>query len=65
MARHVVCMVLGHQVNRRRIRREGQIYVGRCRWCRTRMWRAEDGWEEGVPQDPMHLDEGGSHFHKA
>lgn len=51
MARHWMCTVFGHKVRRKRVRREGKVYVGRCRWCRTLMVRTDEGWREGSPAE--------------
>ena len=41
----MMCKVLGHQVNRNRVRRDGESYVSRCRTCGGRMQKTDDGWK--------------------
>ena len=43
---NLICSVFGHRVSRRRIRKDGDTYVGRCRVCRKRLQKGDDGWEE-------------------
>ena len=45
MAQQILCKIFGHRIQRRRVRKDGDTYVGRCRWCRSRMEKGEDGWE--------------------
>lgn len=48
MARSWACALFGHKVWRKRVRREGRTFVGRCRRCGILMVRADDGWRPGA-----------------
>lgn len=49
MVRQIMCGVFGHKVKRRKVRRSGEGYIGRCRWCNKRMDRTKDGWRLSGP----------------
>lgn len=52
----LMCRIAGHRINRKRVRRSGQTYIGRCRWCEVHMEKRPEGWvtvaeREGWNQD--------------
>jgi hypothetical protein len=46
---HLICRVVGHRINRKRVRLNGHTYSGRCRWCSTPMEKGPDGWQVKPP----------------
>lgn len=51
-----LCMIFGHRVNRKRVRRAGHSYIGKCRWCETRMERLPEGWDVASDEDDWNQD---------
>ena len=47
----ILCRIAGHRINRKRVRRSGLTYIGRCRWCQARMERKPDGWAVVAERD--------------
>ncbi len=45
MFRTLLCLFIGHQINRNRVWYDGVHFRGRCRRCRTPMARGQDGWQ--------------------
>ena len=40
-----VCWVIGHKINRRRVRYDGLDFRTRCRRCDAPMVRDDNGWQ--------------------
>ncbi|WP_324262676.1 DUF1660 family phage protein [Altererythrobacter sp. H2] len=45
MTDKLMCRVFGHRVNRKRVRRFGETFVGRCRRCNAKMEKADQTWQ--------------------
>lgn len=45
MISHLVCRVLGHSINRRKVRFDGVYFCTACRRCGEELVREPNGWE--------------------
>lgn len=42
----LMCRIFGHRVERKRVRRLGNTWVGRCRHCGVEMAKIDGVWQE-------------------
>jgi hypothetical protein len=45
MIMRMVCAVIGHKINRRRVRYDGLDFRTHCRRCNSSMVRHDNGWQ--------------------